>query len=201
MEDDEVSQVFAFWFGALGEDELTPKARTKRWFTKSAAFDREIRERFGTLHERVAQKQHETWRQSVIGRLCYVIVLDQFSRNIYRDSRRMFAYDAAALAVSEEGIAAGDLLELQTDPQAFLLMPLMHSEEAEDQDTCVRTFKRLCERASGQAAERLQNNLNFAEKHREIIVSFGRFPHRNALLDRRSTAEELAFLQEPGSGF
>ena len=174
--------VLHFWF-----DE-TPRTR---WFARDEAFDAAIRARFGALHASAAQGELWAWRSTPAGRLAEIVVLDQFSRNLYRGSPRAFAQDGMALVLAQEAVAQGLDAGLSGDERAFLYMPYMHSESRVVQQESLRLFTAL-----GQA-----ENLRFAERHAEIIERFGRYPHRNAALGRTSTAEELAFLQQPGSGF
>jgi uncharacterized protein (DUF924 family) len=131
-----------------------------------------------------------------------VIVLDQFSRNLHRGDEKSFACDARALAVAREGVALGQDLTLALDERGFLYMPFMHSEALADQDRCVELFTRLRdEQTDDESKKYVGNSLDFAERHRAIVQRFGRFPHRNAVLGRSSTAEEAEFLKQPGSSF
>ena len=175
-------QVVNFWF-----EEVTPAA----WWQKDAAFDQLIQQRFGTLHTAASQCELYEWRQTPAGRLAEIIVLDQFSRNIYRDTPRAFASDALALALAQEAVAAKADQQLPASQRSFLYMPYMHSESAAIHTAAVVLFE-----ANGNAT-----NLEFELKHKAIIDRFGRYPHRNAILGRSSTAAELEFLQQPDSGF
>tara|TARA_R110001599_G_scaffold97376_2_gene251215 strand:+ start:1391 stop:1930 length:540 start_codon:yes stop_codon:yes gene_type:complete len=172
--------VLDFWF-----DALTPA----QWFKKDLEMDSTIQSRFGELHTQAAQCECYTWRQTAQGRLAEIIVLDQFSRNIFRDDARAFATDALALA--QEAVAAGADAELTPQQRAFLYMPYMHSESAAIHALAMKLFDQ----------PGLENNLDFEVRHKAIIDRFGRYPHRNALLGRASTDEELAFLKQPGSSF
>ena len=174
--------VLRFWF-----QELQPAQQ----FRADPAVDRLIVERYGELHARAVQAELFEWRASPAGRLAEIIVLDQFSRNIFRDDARAFAADPLALALAQEAVAAQADLALTKDERSFLYMPYMHSES----------------RAIHVVAERLyrkktpEYNYDFELRHKAIIDRFGRYPHRNALLGRESTPEELAFLAGPGSSF
>tara|TARA_R110000796_G_scaffold89156_2_gene192611 strand:+ start:1869 stop:2414 length:546 start_codon:yes stop_codon:yes gene_type:complete len=174
--------VLDFWFEAL-----TPA----QWFKKDLEMDSTIQSRFGELHTQAAQCECYTWRQTAQGRLAEIIVLDQFSRNIFRDDARAFATDALALALAQEAVAAGADAELTPQQRAFLYMPYMHSESAAIHALAMKLFDQ----------PGLENNLDFEVRHKAIIDRFGRYPHRNALLGRASTDEELAFLKQPGSSF
>ncbi|MGY3748718.1 DUF924 family protein [Vagococcus acidifermentans] len=175
-------KILAFWF-----EESTPE----QWFKKDDAFDEKIRTRFGDIHRQAAQGECAGWRQTIQGRLAEIIVLDQFSRNLYRNDPRSFAYDGMALVLAQEAIATGKLDELTTKQRAFLYMPFMHSESLVIHEEAVKLF----------SEPGLEENLAFEHRHREILLKFNRYPHRNSVLGRTSTPEELAFLQEPGSSF
>ena len=174
--------ILHFWF-----TELTPKHH----FAKDAALDEAIRTRFGATLEAAARCELFAWRTTPEGRLAEVLVLDQFSRNVYRDSPQAFAQDTLALALAQELVASGQDRSLPLAQRSFAYMPYMHSESA-----LVHTQAALLFAQPG-----LEDNLRFAHRHQAIIERFGRYPHRNAILGRQSTPEELAFLSEPGSGF
>ncbi len=162
-----------------------------RWWKKDPAFDEQIRERFLALHEAIDRGEHEGWLDTPRGALAYVIVLDQFSRNMFRESPRAFASDPRARAATKRALERGDDRALPVDERVFLYMPLMHSEDLADQERSVELFGAL------GAAEQLR----FAQVHRDIVRRFGRFPHRNGPLGRTSTPEEIEFLKGPGSSF
>ena len=174
--------VLRFWF-----EESTPEQH----FRRDSAFDERIRERFGTLHRAVAQGECSAWRDTPPGRLAEIIVLDQFSRNLYRDDARAFAFDGMALVLAQEAVRAGVDRALSPGQRAFLYMPYMHSESPAMHAEALRLFDQ----------PGLENNHAFELKHKAIIDRFGRYPHRNAVLGRQSTPEERAFLLEPGSSF
>lgn len=178
----DAQSVLTFWF-----NELTPA----QWFKKDTALDQQIAQRFSQLLKSAAACECYEWRGTAQGRLAEIIVLDQFSRNIYRDDPRSFANDALALALAQEAVAAGTDAELAIDQRVFLYMPYMHSESAAIHELAMQLFDQ----------PGLENNLDFEVRHKAIIDRFGRYPHRNALLGRASSDEELAFLQQPGSSF
>ncbi len=186
-------EVLDFWFGAPG----TPghgEARAE-WFRKDPAFDAAIRDRFGALHEEAARGGLGGWEAAPGPMLALVIVLDQFSRNLFRGDRRAFAQDARALACARAALARGDdRLRLPVERQ-FLYLPFEHSEDPADQDLCVELMRSL------EAFAPTRGLTAWAEKHRDLIRRFGRFPHRNAALGRDSTPEELDYLARPGAGF
>lgn len=174
--------ILQFWF-----QEVEPS----QWWRVDADFDQLIDKRFGELHYRAARAELFTWRTNPKGRLAEIIVLDQFSRNIYRSDPRAFAADSLALALAQEATAASADLELPQDERTFLYMPYMHSESKLIHEAAVPLFR---DRAP-------KSNYDFELRHKAIIDRFGRYPHRNAVLGRQSTPEELAFLKEPGSSF
>lgn len=174
--------VLDFWF-----EEISPR----QWWEKSEPFDRQIEARFGDLLQAAGRCELFGWRATPAGRLAEIIVLDQFSRNIYRDQPGAFAYDALALGLAQEAIAAAADQELEPVARAFLYMPFMHSESALIHVEAIALFSQ----------PGMEGNLAFAIRHKEIIDRFGRYPHRNAQLGRTSTPEEIAFLKTPGSSF
>lgn len=174
--------ILHFWF-----TELTPAQH----FAKDAALDDAIRTRFGAVLEAAARCELFAWRATPGGRLAEVLVLDQFSRNVWRDTPRAFAQDALALALAQELVASGQDRNLPLAQRRFAYMPYMHSESALIHEQAVALFSQ----------PGLEDNLRFEHAHKAIIDRFGRYPHRNAILRRESTAEELAFLSGPGSSF
>jgi len=176
------ADVLAFWF-----EETTPA----QWWSKSPDFDRLIAARFGALHTAASRCELYAWRRNADGRLAEILVLDQFPRNIFRDRPQSFATDALALALAQEAVAASVDRALHPARRAFLYMPYMHSESPLIHVQAVELF----------AAPGMDNNLAFELRHQAIIERFGRYPHRNVILGRQSTAEEIEFLKTPGSGF
>jgi uncharacterized protein (DUF924 family) len=174
--------VLHFWF-----DEATPEQH----FGKDATFDAMIRERFADLHAQAARGELASWRDSPDGRLAEIIVLDQFSRNLFRDDARAFASDGLALVLAQEAIRAGADRDMPAIRRAFLYMPFMHAESCAIHEQAERLFRQ----------PGLEHNHEFELKHKAIIDRFGRYPHRNAVLGRESTPTELDFLQQPGSSF
>ncbi|WP_444988773.1 DUF924 family protein [Halomonas mongoliensis] len=174
--------VLRFWF-----DELEPA----QWFRKDPALDAAIGERFGALLEAAGCGELWAWRETPRGRLAEVIVLDQFSRNIHRDSPLAFARDPLALVLAQEAVAGGGDRGLEVMQRAFLYMPWMHSESLAIHEVALELFDQ----------PGLEEQLRYEHRHRDILLRFGRYPHRNAILGRPSTPEELAFLEQPGSSF
>jgi uncharacterized protein (DUF924 family) len=179
-------KVLDFWFGR----HETPRFR-KFWFAKSFATDRRIRERFRKALEAAKAGKLDHWKKTPRGRLALIILLDQFSRNIYRGERTSFAADAKALRLAQEGIRTGHHRQLHPLERIFFYMPFMHSEKKAHQKRSVDLFTKL----------RMKENLWYAKEHQRVIDEFGRFPHRNAILGRRSTKKELEYLAKPGAGF
>ena len=174
--------VLDFWF-----KEITPK----QWWQKSAEFDELIAGRFSGLLLAAKRCELFDWRATAAGRLAEVIALDQFSRNVYRDDREAFASDPLALALAQTAVAVGADQQLTPQRRVFLYMPYMHSESPAIHEVAVSLYTNLG----------IGNNLDFELRHKKIIDEFGRYPHRNAILGRASTLEELEFLKQPGSAF
>jgi uncharacterized protein (DUF924 family)/uncharacterized protein YciI len=195
------ADVLAFWFGELDRHGQADTLHSQRWFRKDPAFDAEIRTRFGELHAAVARGERDHWLATPRGRLAAVLVLDQFSRNLFRDSPQSFAQDAKAQAVTLDALARGDDRQLAAAERAFIYMPLMHAEDRALQERCLGAFSGWRDELGGPERERVQGLLSYAQQHRDIVHRFGRFPHRNRVLGRESTPEEAAFLQQPGSSF
>ncbi|HEY2189921.1 MAG TPA: DUF924 family protein [Caldimonas sp.] len=186
--------VLEFWFGAPGSAEHG--GARKAWFKKDDAFDAEIRDRFGALIERALRGELEDWTNGAPSALAQVLLLDQFTRNAFRDSPRAFAGDSRALAAASGMVGLRQDEELATFMRGFVYLPYEHAEGLAMQDEAIRLLTRLA-----AADPEQQSMLDYAYRHRAIIERFGRFPHRNAILGRLSTAEEIAFLKQPGSGF
>mgnify|MGYP001995921615 FL=1 len=178
----EIEGVLGFWF-----KELEPP----QWFEKDLEMDAQITERFGALHVRAVEGALASWRATAEGRLAEVIVLDQLSRNIFRGTPGAFAADALALERSREAIAVGADMELDPQRRMFLYMPFMHSESREVHEEAVALFEALG----------MTRTLEFEHLHKVIIDRFGRYPHRNEILGRVSTPEEIEFLKGPNSSF
>lgn len=174
------SEVIQFWFVDHGPAD---------WFKKSQSFDAKIRERFSSTYRSALLGELHVWRQSAEGRLAEILVLDQFSRNIFRDSGQAFAGDPLALCLAQWAVDVGADQQVDASRRAFVYMPYMHSESAKVHEVALELFKPF------------PQNHAFEKKHKVIIDRFGRYPHRNAILGRQSTPEEAAFLLTPGSSF
>lgn len=174
--------ILDFWFKDIDQ---------KQWWAKDNAFDALIKQRFGGVHEQATRGELFNWRKSAEGRLAEIIILDQFSRNIFRDLPRAFAYDGIALVLAQEATFNGADKAIPTDWRSFMYMPFMHSESLAIHEQAVKLFDQ----------PGLEYNFEFELKHKIIIEKFGRYPHRNQILNRQSTPEELEFLRQPGSSF
>ena len=177
-----MEQVLSFWFERHGP---------AQWWAKDPAFDAAIRSEFGALHARAALGELHDWRAGPEGRLAEIVVLDQFSRNLYRDDARAFACDGMALALAQEAVRAGADRAVPAERRPFFYMPYEHSESAHIHSLAVPLFAALGD----------PKGLDYELRHKAIIDRFGRYPHRNAALSRPSTADEIAFLETPDSSF
>jgi uncharacterized protein (DUF924 family) len=193
--------LISFWIGPLEPDGCASAEHSARWWSKDPEFDAQIASRFGETVRALARGERESWRSEARSLLAYVIGLDQFTRNKYRDTPAAFASDPLALAAAQAGLQTGFDHALAVQERVFLYMPFMHSEDLVDQDRCVALFRQLADAADGRMRDVLEYNHRFAVAHRNIVAVYGRFPHRNGILGRVSTADELAFLQRPGSSF
>jgi len=188
----DANAVLDFWFGNPSDADFG-KSRPF-WFTKSDTTDQLIRDRFGSALDAALRKELDSWSTSPRGTLALIIVLDQFARNIYRNTALSFAGDPEALRFASNLVDRGEDRLLQPVERWFAYMPFEHSEFLNDQRESVRLFEQL-------ALDGLPEPLPWAVKHLEVIERFGRFPHRNSIVGRESTADELEFLKEQGSRF
>lgn len=174
--------ILHFWF-----EDIKPS----QWWIKDSDFDQLIKDNYADLHASVSQCELYHWRETTLGRLAEIIVLDQFSRNMYRDQPESFASDPLALALFQEAVLAGADADLSASQRSFLYMPFMHSESASIHQVAETLYE----------ANGIQSNYQFELKHKAIIDKFGRYPHRNKILGRTSTPAEIEFLKGPGSSF
>lgn len=193
--------IYQVWFGELDAQGRAPAHKRALWFGGGEDFDAQLRQRFGASLQSAARGELDHWQQSPQGAVALVLLLDQFSRNILRGSPQMYAQDEHALQIVDAALERGDDRRVGLDPRVFLYMPLMHAESLERQERCVALFAQLAQEVEGEDRERIQNNLDYAIAHRDIIQKWGRFPHRNAILGRESTPAEEEFLKQPGSSF
>jgi uncharacterized protein (DUF924 family) len=196
MQQDQIEAILRFWFGAPGSEEAAYSQRRKLWFGKRPEFDQAIRQQFQSVYQQAAIGEFDTWQATPLGCLALIILLDQFPRNMFRNSPQAFATDEKALKVAQHAIETGFDQQLAPIQRMFVYLPFEHSEEIENQKRSVELSQQLC-----RDAPELTDVFEYAERHRLVIERFGRFPHRNRILGRASTPEELEFLQQPGSSF
>ncbi|MHB8916103.1 MAG: DUF924 family protein [Thiobacillus sp.] len=189
------------WFGAPGTAGEIAERQSKLWFGKLPEKDREVSERFTPTFNAGITGSLNEWATTSRGRLALVIVLDQFPHHIHRDTPDAFAQDAKALALSLAAIVAGEDKTLALIERVFLYLPMEHAESIAMQNLSVTQYQQLADEAVESERALFDNFLDYAHKHREVVLRFGRFPHRNAILGRPSSTDEIAFLQQPGSRF
>ncbi|MFC5473405.1 DUF924 family protein [Paraherbaspirillum soli] len=195
---EEILGIRQFWFGDDPDDERTDKRQAGLWWSKDAGVDRQIRQQFENTLLAVERGDLSHWDESPEGLSALILLTDQFSRNMYRGTARAFAFDALALAFCRLAIEREFDLAMRPIERVFMHMPLVHSESLADQQQAVQLARALT--TPGQQ-NCFTGFLDFAIQHHDIIARFGRYPHRNLILGRPSSAEELAFLQQPGSSF
>lgn len=186
-------EVLDFWFGAPGAP--GHGAPRKEWFVKNREFDAQVRERFQDLYAGAVAGELEPWQDHAMGLLALIIVLDQFPRNMFRGQPESFASDAAALRYARRMVERGWDEDLLPVMKSFVYLPFEHSENLAIQKASLQLFENFA------SDPQLADLSKWAQKHYDIISRFGRFPHRNAILGRESTAEEVSFLSQPGSSF
>ena len=194
-----IQAVLKFWFGDQTDGFCTDECR-ERWFVTNAEFDEEIRGRFGDLPGQARSGQLDGWLESAEGTLAYVIVTDQFPRNLFRGTADAFGFDHLALAAAREAVSSGQDLSLGFDERAFLYLPFEHSEDLVDQHASVGLFSQLRDQTPAGSRHITGGYLHHAHQHRDIVQRFGRFPHRNAALGRVSSEEEAEFAEGGGFG-
>jgi uncharacterized protein (DUF924 family) len=192
---DTIEELHNYWFGELDENGLCVSDRNSLWFGADSATDAACRERFGASLAQARAGKLDGWAQTDRGLVALVVLLDQFSRNIYRGTAQAFAGDPQALALAQRTIAAGHHLRLPVIHRVFLYLPLEHREDAALQELCVTLFEDLARLTDHP---QFASFTRYAAAHRDVITRFGRFPHRNAVLGRESSAAELAYLREHG---
>ena len=200
---EEISEVLSFWFGDLREGELPEKEKQMTWWMKSEEFDDLVRRRFEKYVLLAEKGELSHWLETPLGTVAFIVVVDQFPRNIYRDTPGAFSRDALALSACLGGIKKGFDRDLHPTHRTFFYLPLMHSESPEIQSLSVEKYSALENEYAPhpEIRETLACSTDFAGRHSDIIKRFGRYPHRNAALGRESTPEETEFLKEPGSSF
>lgn len=190
-----------FWFGQDIDDAKTASQQAALWWSKNAAVDADIKQRFESSMLAAAAGSLHAWTETAVGRLALILLTDQMPRNSYRDTPQAFAFDALARSWCKAGLEQRVDLQLCPIQRVFFYLPLEHSESLQDQDLSVQLFSALANEVATDLQPTFAWYLQFAQRHRTIIQRFGRFPHRNEILQRQSTQEEKKFLLEPGSGF
>jgi uncharacterized protein (DUF924 family) len=194
------NEILTFWFGEI-KDEMSSSDQRRMWYSSSANTDALISAEFKETLHAATQGKCNYWQQCPHGRLALIILFDQMSRNIFRGTRKAFAYDHLALKLCNEGLKDVADQSLCLIERLFFYHPLEHAESLEEQNQCVQLMQTLVAQYSGRQQEIAINSLKFAQEHRDIILKFGRFPHRNEVLLRDSSTEELAYLNSGGKRF
>lgn len=195
------ADVLAFWLGAHPLDEAAMQRVQGQWFQKDDAFDAALRARFGATIARARRGELDPWAGTAEGRLALLIVLDQFTRNAFRGTPESFAGDPQALAMALQGIERGHDQAVPPMARIFCYLPLEHAEDAALQARAVALMQALRDDPGAEPKAFFDNTLDYAQRHQAVIARYGRFPHRNAILGRLSTPEELVYLAQPGAGF
>jgi len=193
--------VLDFWFGAPGTANEIAERQRNLWFGKSAANDQQVAERFAETLIAAGKGELDSWMHSPRALLALIVVLDQFPHHIHRNHGQSFAYDAQSLALTQGMIQRGDDVRVAPIERVFVYLPLEHAESMAMQDVSVALYAKLAAEADPAEQGLFEGFLDYARKHREVVARFGRFPHRNELLGRPSTPDEITFLQQPGSRF
>jgi uncharacterized protein (DUF924 family) len=193
--------ILEYWFGSDPDDSAVAENRSSLWWSKNPKTDDEIRNRFGQLLLAAESGNLEDWQSSTGGRLALILLTDQFPRNIYRGTPAAFRFDRIALNLSLNGLESGLDKGLRHIQRVFFYLPLEHSENLEHQQRCVRLFRNLAREVSVDLKPVFERYVDYAIRHQVIIERFGRFPHRNLILGRQSTSEEIQFLEQPDSSF
>lgn len=193
--------IHEFWFGRDPDDQTVAAGKASLWWSKDAAVDTEIARRFADAIDLAAAGALATWEASPLGLLALILLTDQFPRNAYRQTARAFVYDPHARRWCHQALRREFQSRLRPVERVFLLLPLEHAENLADQERCVLEMRAMAADAPPAFAETAAGYVDYAIRHRDIIARFGRFPHRNVILGRTSTPEEIAFLQQPGSSF
>ena len=193
--------IHEFWFGSDPNDAVVAQQKSNLWWSKKSENDQEIQRRFGPYVDMAARGELDGWAGSGRSLLALILLTDQFPRCIYRGTAKAFAFDPAAREWCLSGIRNGVDRSLRPIERVFFYLPLEHSESTEHQEQSVQLYTKLFQEVPVGQVDQFRGYLTFALRHRSIIARFGRFPHRNAILNRESTPEETAFLLEPGSSF
>jgi uncharacterized protein (DUF924 family) len=200
----QAQEVVEFWFGHDAADRSDSEIAGRQsglWWGKDAATDRTIRDRFGDLVPSAGRGALDDWKATDQGWLALILLTDQFTRNVYRDTPAMFGFDDVALALCKDGLDAGIDDRLRPIQCVFFYLPLEHSEDRADQARCVALMRALAQSVAAEERAVFSGFVDYALAHQRIVDRFGRFPHRNEILGRESSAEEIEFLRQPGSSF
>lgn len=198
---DKCFEILSFWFGDHFNHGMPRETRNALWFGFNTEVDWQISQLFGDDVKNAAAGDYDSWKTSAQGRLALIVLLDQFTRNIYRGSREAFAHDELATQLCLEGLELGHDRQLMPAYRAFYYLPLEHNESLQLQQRCVALFTSFYKEADPAIAKAIKSSLAYARQHFEIIERFGRFPHRNAVLGRRSTPAELSYLKQTTINF
>lgn len=190
-----------YWFGDLDHTPAYFGERSRLWFMGGKKVDEEIRKRFGAEVELAGTGNLDAWRETPRGSLALVVLLDQFALNVHRNEAKGYLLSEMAIPIAKEILAKGWEFALTPAEKTFVYMPLEHSEDMADQELCVAKFRKMVEQAPGELKEILQGSLDYAERHMRVVKRFGRFPHRNEALKRKSSPEEIAFLASSEAPF
>ena len=204
MQVENAASIHAFWFGEnfdLTDDGAVAERQAKLWWGKDTQIDAAMGQRFTPLLQEAVKGKLDHWAATGPGLLSLVLLTDQFSRNIHRGTQQAFAADAVARRLAHQGLREGVTAKLRPIEQVFMLLPFEHSEDLAEQELSVREFETLAKGAPESERKRMDGYLDYARRHLDIIARFGRFPHRNTILGRASTPEEVEFLKQPGSSF
>ena len=193
-----IQEILDFWFGELDQDDMCAAEKNKLWFRSTEKIDGEIRERFGSDVVRAIGGALDHWADSGTGLIALVLLLDQFPRNIYRGTDAAFSGDGKALELARAAVACGADCTLPTVHKVFLYIPFEHAEDLDIQEEGIACFNQLLEQCTQAAQGRVDGFRNYSVAHRDVIARFGRFPHRNSILGRESTKEEISHLEQHG---
>ncbi len=201
MQNETPASIHHFWFGEPADDETIARRQAKLWWSKDESVDAAMRQRFSNSVEKAAASQLDAWADTAPGLLALILLTDQFPRNIYRGQPQTFATDALARQWAHQALQRDGLAAFKPIERLFILLTLEHSEALPDQELAVQHLEALAQQQAALGSDAFAGFADYARRHRDVIARFGRFPHRNAILGRDSSAEELAFLEQPGSSF
>ncbi len=199
--DQNANEILSYWFGEPEDTVSYSQGRSKIWFGGDAETDRDIRQRYLPLLEKFTKGELDHWKQHPKSALALIILLDQFTRNIYRDQAKAYDFDPQSLQLAKDCVDRGIDKQMLCIERVFVYLPYEHSENIEDQKESLKLFEGILQDAPEDLKQSAESYLLFAKKHYDVVAEFGRFPHRNSLLGRESTNEEIKFLEAKGRGF